>query len=449
MKPTKQFLIAVLSLAIVACGSDDDKKPMTPEEPMSAKVRVFHGSADAPKVNLWVDGEVVAEALDYQESTGYLTLPEDTYEIAVEGIIPGGNAVVIGPVDLTFDGSTDYDIIATNTVANIEPLVLSDTGSLSDSSKVRVRVAHLASAAPAVKVFVTAPDTSLDGVMPLGSFEYKETLGAIEVAAGDYQIRVTTTDNTLVFDSGTVSLVAGKDLLIGAVPNVGAGEAPISLAVLDGNNVAVLYDKSAGANLRVVHDSADAPAVDVLANNSETPAISNLAFPDFTDYLNLPAATYNFKVVGTGTLTPAVIDADVPLANGMEYTLLAVGALADIEPLLLTDNNRSVATEAKVRLVHGSSLAGDVDIYVLPEGTELVDQTPAFSDVPFKAETGYVSLAAGSYDVIITPANTPSTQAIKVTVDLEAGGIYTAIARDGENLTTPLGVIGLDGLAAD
>jgi len=449
MKLTKQFLIAVLSLAVVACGSDDDKKTSTPELPMNAKVRVFHGSADAPKVNLWVDGEVVAEALDYQESTGYLTLPEDTYEIAVEGIIPGGNAVVIGPVNLSFDGNTGYDIIATNTVANIEPLVLSDTGSLSDNSKVRVRVAHLASAAPEVKVFVTAPDASLEGVMPLGSFEFKETLGAVEVAAGDYQIRITTTDNTLVFDSGTVSLAAGKDLLIGAVPNVGAGESPISLAVLDGNNVAVIYDKSAGANLRVVHDSADAPAVDVLANDSETPAISNLAFPDFTDYLNLPAATYNFKVVGAGTLTPAVIDADVPLANGMEYTLLAVGALADIEPLLLTDNNRSVATEAKVRLVHGSSLAGDVDIYVLPEGAELVDQAPAFSDVPFKAETGYVSLAAGSYDVIITPANTPSTQAIKVTVDLAAGGIYTAIARDGENLTTPLSVIGLDSLAAD
>ncbi len=451
MKLTKQCLIAVLSLAIIGCGSDDDKKttkPM-PEAPLSAKVRVFHGSADAPKVNLWVGGSVVAEALDYQESTGYLTLPEGKYDVAVEGIIPGGNAVVIGPVNLTFSGNTDYDIIATNSVANIEPLVLADTGSLSDNSKVRVRVAHLAAAAPKVKVFVTAPDVSLSGLMPLGSFEFKETLGAVEVAAGDYQIRVTTTDNTLVFDSGRVSLAAGKDLLIGAVPNVGTGESPISLAVLDGNNVAVLYDKSAGANLRVVHDSADAPAVDVLANNSETPAISNLAFPDFTGYLNLSAATYNFKVVGAGTLTPAVIDADVPLANGMEYTLLAVGALANIEPLLLTDNNRSVATEGKVRLVHGSSLAGLVDIYVLPEGTALVDQAPAFSDVPFKAETGYVSLAAGSYDVIITPANNPSTQAIKVTVDVEAGGVYTAIARDGVNLTTPLSVIGLDGLAAN
>lgn len=411
-----------------------------------AMVRVFHASADAPMVNLWVNDAEVATELDYQQSTGYLSLDEGTYNVAVEGIIPGGNAVVIGPVDLALAGNTDYDVIAVNSASDIEPLVLSDTGSLSDTTKVRVRVSHLAAAAPAVKVFVTAPGADLASSVALGTFAFKETLGAVEVAAGDYQIRVTLADNTVVFDSGTVSLAAGKDLLIGAVPNVGAGDSPIQLAVLDGDEVMILSDAMAGADLRVVHASADAPAVDVLANNGMTPAISNLAFPMATDYLNLPAATYNFKVVATGTLTPAVIDADVPLANGAQYSLLAVGSLMDIEPLLLMDNNRMVATEAKVRLVHASTLAGNVDIYVVAAGTSIANATPAFSNVPFKADTGYVSLAAGDYDVIITPTGI-KTEAIKATLSFANGMVYTAVARDGINLTTPLGVIGLDGLA--
>lgn len=409
-------------------------------------VRVFHASPDAPSVNLWVNDAVVASDLDYQQSTGYLTLDEGTYNVAVEGNIPSGNAVVIGPVDLTLAGNTDYDVIAINSASNIESLVLSDTGSLSDSSKVRVRVAHLAAAAPMVNVFVTAPGADLASSTALGSFAFKETLGAVEVDAGDYQIRVTLEDNTLVFDSGTVSLAAGKDLLVGAVPNVGAGASPIQLAVLDGADVAVLSDVSAGANLRVVHASADAPAVDVLANDGMTPAISNLAFPAATDYLNLPAATYNFKVVPTGTFTPAVIDADVTLVNGAEYTLLAVGGLMDIEPLVLMDNNRIVATEAKVRLIHASTLAGDVDIYVVAAGASIAEVMPAFTSVPFKADTGYVSLAAGDYDVIITPTGT-KTEAIKASLSFANGMVYTAVARDGVSLTTPLGVIGLDGLA--
>lgn len=435
---------------ITATSVADDKKSATVTVNVTAldktMVRVFHASPDAPKVNLWVNDAVVASDLDYQQSTGYLTLDEGTYKVAVEGVIPGGNAVVIGPVDLPLAGNTDYDVIAVNSVASIEPLVLTDTGSLSDSSKVRVRVAHLAADAPAVKVFVTAPDADLTAATELGNFAFKETLGAVEVDAGDYQIRVTLADNTVVFDSGSVALAAGKDLLIGAVPNVGTGTSPIQLVVLDGNTVAVLSDATAGANLRVVHASADAPAVDVLANDGATPVVSNLAFPAITGYLNLPAATYNVKVVPTGVTTPVVINADVPLVNGMEYSVLAVGALADIEPLLLNDNNRKVATEAKVRLVHASTLAGNVDIYVVAAGASIANAAPAFSNIPFKADTGYVSLAAGNYDVIVAPTGT-KIEAIKATLSFANGMVYTAVARDGVNLTDTLGVIGLDGLA--
>ena len=124
-----------------------------------------------------------------------------------------------------------------------------------------------------------------------------------------------------------------------------------------------------------------------------------------------------------------------------------MGALADIEPLVLEDNNLAVATEAKVRLVHGSTLAGNVDIYVLAAGSGMGSSARAFANVPFKANTGYVSLKPGSYDVIITPAGMPGVEAIKATLDFEGGKIYTAVARDGAGLTSPLGVIRMDALA--
>jgi len=176
------------------------------------------------------------------------------------------------------------------------------------------------------------------------------------------------------------------------------------------------------------------------------PAIEDLEFPNVVGYVNLAAGDYDIEVTAANT-TSAVINADgVALANGASYTVIALNQLANIEPLVLTDNERSVATEARVRLIHGSSLAGNVDIYVLEQLADISMASPAFSDIPFKADTGYVSLAAGDYDVVITPTGT-TTEAIRVSVSLENGGIYTAIARDGVGLTTPLGVIGLDGLA--
>lgn len=448
-----KHLMALVALPALLAGcpfDDDDNSDTevlveTPAEP--ASVRVFHASPDAPAVNLIVAGSQAAAELDYAESTGVLSLDAGTYSVAVEGILPEGNATVIGPVDLDLAEGVHYDVIAVNSVASIEPVVITDEGELSDSTAVRVRVAHLAAEAPEVDVYVTEPGADITGVDPLGRFSFKEVLGPVEVPAADYQVRVTLTDGTVIFDSGTVTLAAGKDLLIGAIPTFRNGDAPIKLAVLDADDVVIVHDVSDGANLRVVHDSADAPAVDVILNDSGTPAIEDLAFPDVVGYVNLAAGTYDIAVNAANTTT-TVIDADgVALVNGASYTIIALGELSAIEPLVLADNERRVATEARVRLIHGSTLAGDVDIYVVAPMADITAATPAFEDVPFKAETGYVSLAAGDYDVVITPANQPTSEAIRATLSLEAGEIYTAIARDGVGLTTPLGVIGLDGLA--
>ncbi|UTA46659.1 DUF4397 domain-containing protein [Simiduia sp. 21SJ11W-1] len=451
MKLSQLCLIAGLSLTLTACPFDDDDDDDSPEPvvvvPAETQVRVFHASPDAPAVNILVDDTEVATSLDYAASTGFLTLDEGTYSIAVDGILPTDTTTVIGPVDLTFDADTRYDVIAVNSVANIESLLVTDTGSLSDSALVRVRVAHLAAEAPEVNVFVTDPMADITGADPLGTFEFKGVLGPVEVDAGDYRIRVTTTDDTLVFDSGTVTLAAGQDLLIGAIPTTREGDAPIKLAVLDGADVAVVHDQSDGANVRVVHNSADAPAVDVILNDAAMPAIEDLAFPDFVGYVNLAAGDYDIAVNAANTTTTVIDAPGVALANGGSYTIIALNELAAIEPLVLVDNERRVATEAKVRLIHGSTLAGNVDIYVVGEAADITSATPNFSDIPFKAETGYVSLDAGTYDVVITPTGAPTSEAIRATLMLEAGGIYTAIARDGAGLTTPLGVIGLDDLA--
>jgi hypothetical protein len=121
-------------------------------------VRITHASADAPLVNILIDNDVKATNVDYEDSTGFLSVTEGTHTIAVDGILPTTTSTVIGPVDLDFSADSKYDIIAVNSVSDIEPLVIIDSGELSDTSAVRVRVAHLAVSAPQVDVFVTGSD---------------------------------------------------------------------------------------------------------------------------------------------------------------------------------------------------------------------------------------------------------------------------------------------------
>lgn len=125
--------------------------------------------------------------------------------------------------------------------------------------------------------------------------------------------------------------------------------------------------------------------------------------PSFTGYLSVPPGDYNFKVTATGNPGAIVIDQDASLSAGTSTTIMAVNFLKSIEPLVLEDDNRGIATEARVRIVHRSPTAEPVDIYVTVPGVGISLLEPNFSNVPFKADTGYVSLEGGTFSVTVTP----------------------------------------------
>jgi trimeric autotransporter adhesin len=442
----KLGVVAMAAALTAACGSDDNDAV-----PRRLDLRVVHASPDAPKVNVLVNGAPVLEGVDYQEGSAFLPLNEGTYDLAVQAIVPGGNATVIDLPNTALDGNTDYTVLAVGKVAagTLAPLVIANPKSAVTSGQVRVQVVHASPDAPAVDVYVTAPGASLAGATPLGTVSFTEDLGPVEVPGGNYQIRVTLPGDpaTVVFDSGTVALPAGGDLLVAAVTNTGPGPALISLVVNTGAEQFGILDAGTPADIRVGHLSPDAPAVDVVVNDDlANPAVAGLTFPTVTGYLSLPPAAYNFKVVDSATQSLTVIDLDATLEIGKAYSVLASGFLASIGPLVLEDNNRSVATEARVRIVHASPTAGNVDIYVTAPGTDITTVTPAFANVPFEANTGYVSLAPGTYQVSVTPAGNPGVVAIGATLPVAAGDVYTALARDAAGGGAPLGLVVIDEL---
>ena len=175
------------------------------------------------------------------------------------------------------------------------------------------------------------------------------------------------------------------------------------------------------ARVRVVHASPDAPAVDVWVNGSV--AFSNAPFKGITDYAKLEPGTYNVQVSPTGATEPIVIDADLTLETQTDYTVVAVGKLENIEPLVLVDNNSAPAAgKAHVRFVHASPDAPAVDIAVANGGPVL------FADVSFKGVGDYLPVDAGTYDLEARVAGTETVALSVPGVALENGAVYTIFA---------------------
>jgi LPXTG-motif cell wall-anchored protein len=175
------------------------------------------------------------------------------------------------------------------------------------------------------------------------------------------------------------------------------------------------------ARVRVVHASPDAPAVDVWVNGSV--AFSNAPFQGITDYAELAPDSYQVQVTPTGATEPIVIDATLDLAAETDYTVVAVGELANIEPLVLVDNNSAPAAgKAHVRFVHASPDAPAVDIAVANGGPVL------FSNVPFKGVGDYLPVDAGTYDLEARVAGTDTVALSVPGVSLADGAVYTIFA---------------------
>ena len=440
MRRTKALLAcSILPLFLIGCSDDDDDVVQEPAPtPEYANVRVVHAASDAPMVNITANDSILnnLEGVDYQVASSRFEVETGMYDIGVTGILPGENAEVL-QADVTLEADMNYDIFAVGNVSDdtLSLLTVTSMETAVDAGNAQVQIVHAASMAPTVDIYVTAPDTDITTEQPLVTAEFTDATDLIQVPAGDYQIRITPAgETTVVYDSGTVNLADGADLLIAATNNVGTGDSPVTLLAADGDGSFKIWDAEAGAAIRVVHGISDAPAVDVIANN-EVVLVDGIQFPRTTDYVSVAAGDYLIDVVAdSDNSVVAIDDAELTLEVGMSYTAIANNVLSAPELDVLVDMPRSVATEAKVRIVHASPSAGNVDIYVTADG-EIDAVDPAFADIAYETgnlvETAYVSLAEGDYVVTVTPTGTKTVAIETGVLTLENGEIYTAIALDG------------------
>ncbi len=158
----------------------------------TAKVRVLHGSPDAPAVDVVVDGSKVLTAVPFGAISEYLTVPSGAHQVQVFATGTTTGAVI--DANLTLDAGKAYTVAATNAVAKIEAQVIVDDPAASCSTA-KIRAVHLSADAPAVDV---APNGSAADAALVKGLVYPKNTGYLAVKAGAYDLDVRLAATTTV-----------------------------------------------------------------------------------------------------------------------------------------------------------------------------------------------------------------------------------------------------------
>ena len=172
------------------------------------------------------------------------------------------------------------------------------------------------------------------------------------------------------------------------------------------------------SQLRIGHFSPDAPAVDIHVDGE--PLLEGVSFGTLGDYVDVDAGSYDVEVVPAAG-GDAVLSATLDLESDVSYTVLAVNALADVEALVLTDDQPVVdAGDARLRFVHTVPDAPAVDIWA--------DDEMLFENVAFGEGSAFATVDADAYDIDVRPAGADDDVLSLAGVGLDDATSYTMLA---------------------
>lgn len=169
-------LAAVMAIPAVATADNHE----------GAMVRVGHFSPDAPAVDIYANGEILAglEDVPFGVLSDYIAVPADTYEIAVVVADQDpAEATVIGPAAIELAEGSRSTIAATGFVEDIAPVILNDDFMLEEGNA-QVRVVHFSPDAPAVDI---APDGA-EALIP--GLAFPDFAGYVALPEGEYDLEV-------------------------------------------------------------------------------------------------------------------------------------------------------------------------------------------------------------------------------------------------------------------
>ena len=440
-----------------------------------AYVRVGHFSADAPEVDVFVDGEAAFTGIEYGDVTDYEALPAGEHQVRISAAedadtvvfndtvtVNANQAYTIDATGLLETGNGEYGFVASN--GSADGPYLANGGPLVETAQVTVGDVNETAAVEFNNQTTEGETVTVDSVtVPEGGFvaihnlslQDGNTLGSVigvseYLEAGTHEdVEITLFEGVEGTEFSQSTLKNNADIPLIAMPHSDTdGDEEYGFVASNGSEDGP-YTAGGGALvdqalMDVGGDDTETAAVDFdnQTTEGETVTVDSVTVPDggFVAIHNESGA-----VIGVSESLEAgtTENVEVPLFEGVEGTEFNQSELENdsaltamphydrngslgFAPLILQDQTQPPANAAAVRLAHAVPGAGPVDVTV-GEGN---NSTVLFDNATFRNATQYTQVPGGEYtlDVRAATANNTGDVIESFGVDVSNGTSYTATA---------------------
>ena len=398
-------------------------------------LNVYHGSTDAPAVDVLADGAVLVPNLSYGSFSGYVEVPAADY---VVGVAPtGGTSIADFVAPLSELGGGSAVVFASGFLSGDDP-AFGLFAALADGTVIELPLNDIVTETASVQVIHNSAsptvDVYIDGTLAIEDFTYRSATPVLELGTS-FTVGIAPADGEVIA-TFPFELMDGGEYVVVATGLLDNTDTPFDLVA-----TSTTFGATEGnVGLNVYHGSTDAPAVDVLADGAVL--VPNLSYGSFSGYVEVPAADYVVGVAPTGGTSIADFVAPLSELGGGSAVVFASGFLSGDDPAFglfaaLADGtvielplNDIVTETASVQVIHNSA-SPTVDVYI--------DGTLAIEDFTYRSATPVLELGT-SFTVGIAPADGEVIATFPF--ELMDGGEYVVVATGLlDNTDTPFDLV--------
>ena len=432
----KRILVLIACCGALALGACTSESKL-PNPTGKGSIRAVNAMPGSPDVRFLIE-ERLLNTVSYKQTTAPVDYDDFEYNFNFDVLLPGepeSTRVATETVKIEKDREHTFVLTGDYMSPTVSVWTLDEREWAESETNFEMRFAHLAASESAGTVDVYF-DAAVDPAVVsnrVATLAYGEHSEVQEFVEGDYIVTITRAGdiNDVLFASYVTTLAPRSTYLSMVFDSDGndASQLIMSVANNQGAN-ARLADATSPPTVRFIHIYDD----DQLTNR----IVAGLAHGTATGDIDVSGALETYYWTLADSTAAILFDDSYDPPAGSRSTLVAIGAADEWSLVQYYPNRASVDVYVKLNLFHAALDNDDIDIYLLDADATIDDTSfPLWRGLLSPTAAPGVTIAAGSYDLVVTATGDKTPLAPALRIDAEGGDIFDLVVLDTADPSVP------------